>query len=56
MLQSNMDHRCGELIKHNYIMMALIVSSFGRLVLLLMMVWDYPMLFLQVVVIVTVYN
>ncbi|CAO3665601.1 unnamed protein product [Umbelopsis vinacea] len=31
-------------IRHNYIAMALIVSSFGKMLLILMVIWDYKQL------------
>jgi len=46
-LQLNMNSRCGELTKYNYIFVAIIVSTFGRGVLLFMLVWDYPVLFIR---------
>ena len=30
--------------RHNYITMALIVSSFGKMLLILMVIWDYKQL------------
>jgi len=46
-MQLNMNNRCGEMTKYNYVFVAIIVSTFGRGVLLFMLVWDYPLLFIR---------
>ena len=46
-LQLNMSQQCGEMTKYNYVFVAMILSAFGRGVLLLMLVWDYPVLFIR---------
>ena len=46
-VQLNVNNRCGEFTKYNYVFVAIILSSFGRGVLLFMLVWDYPVLFIR---------
>jgi lipid intermediate transporter len=46
-IQLNVNNRCGEQTKYNYVVVAIILSSFGRGVLLFMLVWDYPVLFIR---------
>lgn len=46
-IQLNVRNQCGELTNYNYVIVAIILSSFGRGVLLFMLVWDYPVLFIR---------
>lgn len=46
-LQLNMNNRCGEMTQYNYVYVTTILSSFGRGVLLFMLVWEYPVLFIK---------